>query len=326
MRILIPGNHRFPAETAKGSGRRPKAFPSGSGYHLLDLTVQGLTELGHEVVYLLPKGWDYELPSPVHMVREPDFAVDAAHVLAYVNETFHDELKARSLPTVVSCHRDPHVEGRERGPVGDNWVYVSKTLADAFGSGRYVLNGLDPQNYTFSSDGGSYLLFMAALEWAEPKGLSIALSVAEEAGMKLVVAGTGLTEEIIEHVAGQCRQHGAEYVGDVRGPEKAELFAGAKAFFFPTQIAEAFGLCIVEALMSGKPVISSANGASPEIVSPEVGFICHSRSDYLEAIEACDGISARVCRDYAVSRFHYQRMAAEYVREYEREIAGTRPR
>jgi len=53
MRILISSDHRYPADDRNGMGRRPRAIPSGSGYHIFDLTVRGLAELGHDHGLLL---------------------------------------------------------------------------------------------------------------------------------------------------------------------------------------------------------------------------------------------------------------------------------
>jgi glycosyltransferase involved in cell wall biosynthesis len=117
-----------------------------------------------------------------------------------------------------------------------------------------------------------------------------------------------------------CRAFGAAYVGDVRGRRKAELLAGAKAFLFPTKVDEAFGLGMAEALMSGTPVICSDRGACPEIISPEVGFVCGDESDYVKAINNVAEISPRACREKAMKEYHYLRMAADYVAEYRKEL------
>lgn len=323
MRILISSDHRYPSDDQKGAGRHPREYPSGSGYHILDLTVRGLAELGHDVVYLLPQGWKQETSLPVTMTNEPRFDVDLAQVHAYRDDDLVSRLAQHNVPSVVICHRDPHLEGKARGVPGDNWIYVSRSLAAAFKSQRYIHNGLDPEAYLFVERKRDYLLFMAALEWAPAKGLDLALSLAQEAGVKLVVAGTGQTESIIARTAALCHSHGADFVGDVRGREKAELFAGANAFLFPTGVAESFGLCMVEALMSGTPVIASNLGACPEIITPDVGFICTTREEYLAAIAQSSDIRPETCRSKAVNSFHYLRMAADYVKEYQRELVRS---
>jgi len=159
------------------------------------------------------------------------------------------------------------------------------------------------------------------MDWGAEKGLDEVLSLSAEIGFKLVVAGTGKDYESIRRVAEMCRQVGAEYVGDVKGRRKAELLAGAKAFLFPTKVVEAFGLGMVEALMSGTPVICSDCGACPELISADVGFVCRNRDELVAAVKFVEEIPPRACREKAMRDFHYLRMAADYVAEYEKEIA-----
>jgi glycosyltransferase involved in cell wall biosynthesis len=224
---------------------------------------------------------------------------------------------------VVTCHLDPTVPGRlVADPIRDNWIFVSRTLAQSLGRTRYVLNGIDPHDYQFVSVKQDYFLFIASMDWADHKGLGLALDLAEKAGIRLIVAGTAKTKETVALVASRCRAAGAIYLGDVRGGEKAALFANARGLLFPTQVNEAFGLAITEALMSGTPVICSSNGACAELVTPEVGFVCRTEREYGEAFKHIETIIPARCREVALARFHYLRMARDYLREYEVEIAG----
>jgi glycosyltransferase involved in cell wall biosynthesis len=77
---------------------------------------------------------------------------------------------------------------------------------------------------------------------------------------------------------------------------------------------------MVEALMSGTPVICSDRGACPEIITKDVGYICRYEPDYLNAIRRISEISPRTCREKALRDFHYLSMARDYVAEYEKEI------
>ena len=78
---------------------------------------------------------------------------------------------------------------------------------------------------------------------------------------------------------------------------------------------------MAEALMSGTPVICSNNGACPEIVTADVGFVCATEDDYRQALLRLDEIRPDACREKALRDFHYLRMAADYVIEYQKEIA-----
>ncbi|HEX8091554.1 MAG TPA: glycosyltransferase [Blastocatellia bacterium] len=298
----------------------PKPVPSGSGFLIHDLLVRGLAELGHEVFYLLRKGADKPLPAGATLISEPGVEVDVVHTISDRDYDLVEERQSRGKPWVTTCHIDARAFGLERESATENWIFVSRTLAELHCRSRYVWNGVDPSEYIFSESKDDYFLFMSTMNWGVKKGLDVALSLSSELGFKLVVAGTGQDYESINRAAEMCSRIGARYVGDVRGREKAELLAGAKGFLFPTKLDEAFGLGMVEALMSGTPVICSDRGACPEIITPGVGFVCRGEDDYVAAINNIASISPNICREKAMREYHYLRMAAGYAVEYQKEI------
>ena len=323
MRVLLSSDHQYPAANANGSGLHPKKFPSGSGYILHDLLAKGLAELGHDVFYLVRRSANNASSAPhgIRLIYEPSIHADVLHTISGRDAALIKEWESRGKPWVATCHMDERTRGRDRGAITPNWVYVSKTLARLHGSERFVWNGIDASEYIYSETKDDYFLFMSTMDWGTRKGLDVVLALAKKVGFKLVVAGTGESYERIEKVQQLCSDVGARYVGDVRGREKAELLAGAKGFLFPTKLDEAFGLGMVEALMSGTPVICSDRGACPEIITPDVGFTCSTEADYVAAIEKIESISPSACRDKAMRDYHYLAMAANYVREYESEFA-----
>jgi glycosyltransferase involved in cell wall biosynthesis len=323
MRVLLTSKHRYPAFEEVGTGLNPRPFPSGSGFFIHDLLAKGLAELGHEVIYVLPKGADKPLPPGVTFASEPPGDVDIIHTITFRDEGLSQEMRALGKPWVTTCHLDLRARGWERATTMANWIFVSRTLAELHGRSRYVLNGIDPSQYIYSESKDDYFFFMSTADWGTRKGLDVVLSLSQQVGFKLVVAGTGADFESVNRVAAMCREVGARYVGDVKGREKAELLAGAKGFLFPTKVDEAFGLGMVEGLMSGTPVICSDRGACPEIISDDVGFVCRNEKDYIDAINKIANISPRACRDKAMKDYHYLRMAANYVAEYQKEIGGS---
>lgn len=259
------------------------------------------------------------LPEGIKMVTEIPPRLDVVHVQ---HEAILERLDVADTPWVRTCHVDVRLHGEDTSKARENWIYVSRTLAQTYGSNRYVINGINPSEYLYCDMKDEYFLFVAALERAMSKGLLIALDLARQTAVPLVVAGSSWNQELVAEIAGLCRRSGARYVGEVYGAEKARLFAQAKALLFPTQWNESFGLVMAEALMSGTPVICSDRGACRELISPEVGFICEDEHDYLKAVSRLHEISSHACRDKAMRDFHYLRMAKEYVREYEKTIAS----
>jgi glycosyltransferase involved in cell wall biosynthesis len=321
MRILLSSEHRYPAFADVGAGPHPKPYPSGSGFWIHDLLARGLAELGHDVFYLLRQGAAKPLPPGVQPVPRPVWEADILHTISDRDDELINEWQSRGRPWVSTCHIDMRTRGMAQRPTTDNWIFVSRTLARRHRRERFVLNGVDPNACIYSESKRDYFLFMSSMDWEMKKGLDIAISLAVRMRIKLVVAGTANNYKRIMRISGLCRQIGATYVGDVRGKRKAELLAGARAFIFPTRVDEAFGLGMVEALMSGTPVICSDKGACPEIISPDVGFVCHDDRDYIAAVKRIGTISPRACREKAMREFHYLRMTRDYLAEYEKEIA-----
>jgi glycosyltransferase involved in cell wall biosynthesis len=328
MRILLAAKHDYPARASVSSGLRPTRFPSGSGGALHDLIAKGLAELGHDVFYLVPHTTDQPPVTGITLIAEPARNAEVLHTLSDFHEDLTHEWQSLGKPWVTTWHMDPAgsrelrrtLEAGEQPPSCDNWIFVSRTIARLHGRERYVCNGVDPDEFVFSETKDDYLLFMASMDWGLAKGLDVALSLSAQLGFKLVVAGASVDQERINWVAELCRQAKADFVGDVRGNAKADLLAGARGLLFPTKLDEAFGLGMVEALMSGTPVICSNLGACPEIVSAEVGFVCATPADYVDAIGKIGDISSAACRARAMREYHYMRMTRDYVREYEREL------
>jgi len=317
MRIVMTGDHPYPLPRIS-AGRSPKRFPSAAGQRVHDWLAKGLGELGHEVVYVLTGEVTGEAPKGVRITRRLEDG-DILHTYAMRNPEVIAEWRG---PWVASCHVDPRPRGIEPD---DRWIFVSRTLAESCGKERYVLNGIDPSEYVYSETKGNYVLFMSSMDAAISKGLDVALAAARLAGVPIVVAGTGTTEESIENAGRLCSEFGATYLGDVQGDEKAGLLAGARALLLPTRLNDACPLVIMEALVSGTPVIASGNGACPELVTSEVGFLCRGEGEVADAIGRSGEISPAACREKALHDHHYLRMAREYVREYRVEMFTKTP-
>jgi glycosyltransferase involved in cell wall biosynthesis len=320
VRILLAADHCYPAYSTQSSGLHPMTYPSGSGYHIHDLIALGLAEAGHEVFYLLPNGWSKMPPAGVTPVSEPVDGVDICHTvfIPRLQEDLHRLMESAGRPWVTTVHMD-YVK---LGLVSDaNWVFPSRSLARTHGRERFVWNGLHPDDYLFAEAKQDYFLFLSSMDRAVDKGLDTALELSRVKGFRLVVAGSARTAETIAEVGRMCAAYGAEYLGDVRGTSKAELLAGARALLFPTRLNEGCPLVVQEALMSGTPVITSFALGCREILPPEAGFLCATFQDYSTAVDRLPRVSPALCRRAALERFHYRRMVAEYLREYQAELS-----
>lgn len=318
MRVLLGSSHRFPACSQIGSGLLPKKYPSGSGYHLHDLLAKGLAESGHEVFYFLHDGVEDPGPPGVTFVSQPREDVEIVHAPIGppgFAESMLEFASKHRIPCLLTCHIQ-----RAEAAGCPNWLFVSRALARAHGSSRFVMNGIDPDDFIFSESKDDYLLFIAAMNRVTDKGLDVALSVARRKKIRLMVAGTSMTEETIASVSEMCAIPGVEYVGDVRGTKKAELIAGARAVLFPSRGNEGAPLVIMEAMVSGTPVIARRRAETEEMVTPETGILCDEENDWDIALDRVHEISPARCREVALAKYHYRRMTDDYLREYQREI------
>jgi glycosyltransferase involved in cell wall biosynthesis len=311
MRILHIRRGPYPA----------RAYPVSTyglaSFRMQDLIVRGLAELGHEVFYDV-KRVEEPLPEGVRWAANGFPPVNIAHR----SGDPHTRISDHPQPWVRTCHTDLAARGMDRSIAEANWIFVSRSLARSYGGARYVVNGIDPSEFIYSESKDDYFLFIACLDRALEKGLNIAIALAARAGFKLVVAGSAARNDVIEDIQRMSAGADVQLAGEVQRSQRAELFAGARALLFPTQINEAFGIVMAEALISGTPVICSNRGACPEIISPEVGFVCATEQEYLSAIANIHTIKPSACRKRALRDYHYLRMAKDYVKEYEREIAN----
>jgi glycosyltransferase involved in cell wall biosynthesis len=117
---------------------------------------------------------------------------------------------------------------------------------------------------------------------------------------------------------------GVHWEGMMGGQEKSNAISRSAALLFPVRWNEPFGIAVIEALVSGTPVLASGYGSLPELVPPEGGAICRTEAQFVEAITRLGEFRASDCRDWVISQFHYRQMAKQYVQLYERVIRGER--
>jgi glycosyltransferase involved in cell wall biosynthesis len=111
------------------------------------------------------------------------------------------------------------------------------------------------------------------------------------------------------------------WVGTVCGGERDDLVARAAASLFPLLWDEPGGTAVVESLALGTPVVGYGRGCLPELVEPgRTGLLVEpGDADALaEAVTRAGELDTGECRREAARRFTPARMAARYLRLYER--------
>lgn len=191
---------------------------------------------------------------------------------------------------------------------------------------RVIHHGMDLSSVPMGSGRGGYLCFVGRA--SRDKGLLESVMIAREAGIPLRIAvkmrepdEIRYFRDAVEPVLGSNE----EFVGEVDDASKYRLMGEALAFLNPIQWPEPFGLVMIEALATGTPVIGTAVGSAAEIIDHgRTGYL--GRTDELAGfVEMAAGLDRAVCRRAVEERFSEERMVNEYLRLFEKLLAGEAP-
>lgn len=205
------------------------------------------------------------------------------------------------------------------GTIGEkywqNTVFVSRNMAIRHHAEAFVHNGVDPEEYVYREKKKDYFAFCAKASW-KVKNVKAAIQVAKHTGKELHILGG---KRFFNNPFGKIKWHGMQ-----GGDYKAEILSHASLFLFPVRWNEPFGIAMVEALLSGTPVLGTPFGSLPEVITNNVGKICHSLEELVEATQYAGVWKAKTCREYAMEHFHYQKMAEKYEKYYDAILSSRR--
>jgi glycosyltransferase involved in cell wall biosynthesis len=325
--------------------------PEGYGgiERMLKLLVDELVELGHEITLFASGGSRtsgqhriYCVDPPTHHMGETLY--DAYHVgqafgdiskggfdVVHDNSGFLGPAFARFLPLpVVHTLHGPFTAEVTMfySAFGDDCFYVaiSQSQKNRCAGLNYlgvVYNAVDIEQNRYLGEKEDYLVHISRI--CEDKGTEIAVRMAKEKGWRLLLGGkidSGRDREYFElKVRPFVDGEQIVYLGEVGQDEKVRIVSRARAFIFPIQWEEPFGLVMAESLACGTPVLALKRGAAPEVVE-------HGRTGFLaDTLEELCGYQARiselepeVCRKEAETRFSPRTMAESYLSIYSRAI------
>jgi len=156
-----------------------------------------------------------------------------------------------------------------------------------------IPNSFTPSEFEYRDNKDDYLLYLGRV--TGEKGIDIAIKTAEAVGRRLIIAGPG-------HV--DSATSGVERVGYVDVDQRRTLLAGAAALIAPTLYIEPFGNIVVEAAMSGTPVLTTDWGGFTEtVVQGRTGFRCRSLAEFAQAVDRLPEIHSWACRAWAVENY-----------------------
>lgn len=209
-----------------------------------------------------------------------------------------------------------------------NSHHISKQIPSCLQK-RTIYNSVEYDKYHFTEQVSSDvpLVFLGRIE--PIKGAHIAIRIAQRTGNNLIIAGN-LLPQFHEYFDQHIKPHlsaSIRYIGPVNDSQKNELFSNAKAFIFPLQVHESFGITVIESMACGTPVLAFPYGSMPELIQNGInGFLCNSEDDMENKIHSLSLISRRNCRHIVEERFSPQMMAEQYLHAYYEILSERAPR
>lgn len=322
----------------------PKTY--GGTEKIVSFLTEKLVERGHKVTLyasgdsvtnaklksIYPKHkmiWD----NPLIQATNVDFAYHNADDFDIIhNHAAHLGIalaKSISTPVVTTLHNSYITPGTPEFKYYKDvcyYVAISKKQMELLNGLKFagmVYNAIDFSKFKFGKEKKDFYLFLGNI--TKVKGPDIAVRIAKKMGIKLKFAGKMDIQEqgfFEKEIKPFFDGKNIQYLGMVSDKEKFELMRDAKALVFPLQWEEPFGLIMVEAMLSGTPVVAFNRGSVPEIVKHnETGFVVKTTGEFMKALRKVDRISPETCREWVKSRFSIEKMTDGYERIYEKIVS-----
>jgi len=270
---------------------------------------------------------NYALTKYAYKLQEYDIIHDHSHA-KYVYSVFRD------YPDKFYYCSTSHDPGVANVPVDKpNWICVSHAHAKSHKEqsgidARVVYNAIDPKMFKYKEEKSDRYLFISRP--TPDKDPIDAVKMCKELDVPLdMVCGrvTGITKEAVT-CARMCLLGSKwKWWGEISHSKKVELLSNAKALIFPIAWdKEPFGLVVVEALISGTPVVTYDRGPMKElIIHGKTGYLANTRKEFMEYMLQVDSINPKDCRRSVYDKkFIPRRMCSDYIKIYRDVLRGIK--
>lgn len=236
-----------------------------------------------------------------------------------------------SVPVLATLHLPRHFYPSDAFNAVPRNVYfncVSEAQAATFADLPNVIgivpNGIQVSQFPFTAKKHGFLLWMGRI--CEEKGTHLAIEVAKQTGLPLVLAGQVYPFSYHQqYYNAQIRPHlgkskpAISFFETPTIDKKIKLLAKARALLVPSLVDETSSLVAMEAMACGTPVIGFGRGAIPEVIIDRItGFIVRDAQEMAEVVWNVGEINPHACRVHVETSHSAERMAREYEQLYER--------
>lgn len=255
---------------------------------------------------------------------------DIIHINYFELFLFAPFSKMITKPVIYTVHSDLFISSAWQKAIQsmvkneDIFVFVSKNAHDKAAiikNKTFIHNGIDVSIFPYSNSHQNYLLWLGRIR--RKKGIKEAVEAAIVSQEKLIISGVidNPEEEIFfeKEVKPLIKKNSnIELRGAASFEEKVKLYQGAKAFLFPINWEEPFGLTMIEAMACGTPVIAFDRGAVREIIKDgQTGFIVNNPKTMAEKVKRIDEINRENCRQQVENNFTLEKMTKSYLSLYQ---------
>ncbi|MBU1167815.1 glycosyltransferase family 4 protein [Patescibacteria group bacterium] len=193
------------------------------------------------------------------------------------------------------------------------------------GFSAVVPNGLNLNEIPFKDTKEDFLITAGRI--VPDKGIKESIDIAKSLQEDLVIIGhvnprvKRSVQYYEEHLAKDIDNQHIKHLDGLSHQELLEYFSRAKAFVFPLQWEEPFGLVVIEAMACGTPVVALDRGAMREIIKDKsTGFLCQNVEEMKEALKKIDQIDPQACRQHVQDNFSISRVSKLYIEAYQHAI------
>ena len=205
--------------------------------------------------------------------------------------------------------------GYTSGHIVNSWrAYESHAVRTAVEGARspqnwyswVIPNYFDQRDFEYSAVKQDYVLFLGRV--TELKGITTCIQATRAAGVPLIIAGQGRLSDIGYT---ETPEHVTE-LGYADQALRRQLMRDARALIIGTTYLEPFGGVVVEALLSGTPIITPFFGAFEEINQHGVtGFKCHTLREFRDAVVNSGKIDSAACLERG-QNYTFDAVAPQY--------------
>ena len=162
-------------------------------------------------------------------------------------------------------------------------------------------------NPSHKNQSNSKINFLAVANWTKPKNPFLFLDALENyhqenSNFKLTIIGSG---PLLEEIKIKKYPFEINYLG-VKNSTEIAIELSQSDFLLHGSDYETFSIIILEALLSGTPVIVSDVGIASEVISSKNGIICHSKEDWDKAFKSINKLN-----------FNHEFIANEFYNKYD---------